>query len=255
MWATDRGSAGAGQALLKSAIAALLLMTAGHAHAEPTVSDADIERARQSQPVITEQDMARARRRHPMPSETQLHRIPVPSAPNVDALPRPLSQRPIDLGALAKVYEANTDRMAQAQGLASGPGLLVFISFSMPEATLTRLVDQASRARAALVLRGFVNGSLRDTVARIQHLIGKRDVAVQIDPRAFERFAIRQTPSFVLVRAGAQPSQCAAGMCFAADAYALVAGDVSLDYALEYFQRATPRFARDAGGFLKRIRG
>ena len=72
--------------------------------------------------------------------------------------------------------------------------LLVFVSFAMPEATITRLLDQASRARATLVLRGFVNGSLRDTVERMQRLIGNRQVAVQIDPQAFDRFSIVRTP-------------------------------------------------------------
>ena len=48
---------------------------------------------------------------------------------------------------------------------ASGPSLLVFVSFAMPDATITRLLDQASGARATLVLRGLVNGSLRDTVS------------------------------------------------------------------------------------------
>jgi conjugal transfer pilus assembly protein TrbC len=33
------------------------------------------------------------------------------------------------------------------------------------------------------------------------------------------------------------------------------AGDVSLDYALEHVQRAAPKSAKDAGGFLKRIKG
>ena len=44
-------------------------------------------------------------------------------------------------------------------------------------------------------------------------------------------------------------------MCFANDQFALAAGDVSLDYALEHIQRASPRLAKDASGFLKRMKG
>ena len=56
--------------------------------------------------------------------------------PNIDALPQPQTSVPLDLEALAKGYSAQADGMAQAQGLVNGPGLFVFISLSMPPATL-----------------------------------------------------------------------------------------------------------------------
>jgi conjugal transfer pilus assembly protein TrbC len=144
--------------------------------------------------------------------------------------------------------------MDAAQGLVSGPALMIFVSLSMPEATLQRLVDQAARAKASILIRGLVNGSLRDTVARVQGLIGQRQVAVQIDPQAFDRFAITRVPSFVLIRDGARPASCASGTCAPPEGFVRTAGDVSLDYALEHVQRAAPKFAKDAGGFLKRIK-
>ena len=70
-----------------------------------------------------------------------------------------------------------------AEGLARGPGLFVFVSLSMPRPALQRLIDQAARARASVIVRGLVKGSLRETVAQLQPLIGTRQVAVQIDPR------------------------------------------------------------------------
>jgi conjugal transfer pilus assembly protein TrbC len=39
---------------------------------------------------------------------------------------------------------------------------------------------------------------MRQTVAVVQELIGKRRVAWVIDPEAFTRFAVRQAPTFVL---------------------------------------------------------
>ncbi|HYC49461.1 MAG TPA: type-F conjugative transfer system pilin assembly protein TrbC [Burkholderiales bacterium] len=86
-------------------------------------------------------------------------------------------------------------------------------------------------------------------------MIGQREVAFQIDPQAFDRFAIAKTPSFVLVREGAQSKPCSSGQCFASDAFVSTAGDVSLDYALEYIQRTAPQYSREAAQFLKRIRG
>lgn len=205
--------------------------------------------------MITDDDIERAQKKHRMPLEGELIQGPVPAAPNLDALPAPDSTRAIDLEALAKGYQANVNRMATAQGIQSGPGLLVFVSFSMPEPTLRRLVDQAAKAHAALVIRGFVNGSLRETVAHAQGLIGNRQVAFQIDPQAFDRFAVVKTPTFVLVRDGAQGQACGAGLCFPADAFVATSGDVSLDYALEFIARQEPQFAKDARRYLKKIRG
>ena len=105
------------------------------------------------------------------------------------------------------------------------------------------------------MLRGLVDGSLTKTVTRVQGLIGARQVAVQIDPQAVDRFSVTQTPTFVLMRDGAQPQSCTAGMCFAADAYAMASGDVSLDYALAFFQRSAPKVARDASVFARRLKG
>jgi conjugal transfer pilus assembly protein TrbC len=126
----------------------------------------------------------------------------------------------------------------------------------MPEATLARLVDQAARARAQLLLRGLTEGSLPRTVGtRIQQLIGTRQVAVQIDPRAFDRYAIQRVrrPSCSPGPATQDPA-CSGEQCARSDDYVVAAGDVSLDYALAHFQRSAPAFAKDAGRFLARLR-
>ncbi|WP_428425537.1 type-F conjugative transfer system pilin assembly protein TrbC [Methylibium sp.] len=231
----------------------VLAIHAAHAQTTPTVTEADIERAKRSQPSITEQDVQRARERNRMPTDAELRRVPVPSTPNIDALPKPATQAPVDLEALAHGFDAQTGQAALSPK--AGPVLLVFISFAMPEATLSRLVDQAARTQASLVLRGLVDGSLVHTVSRVQQLIGTRKVAVQIDPQAFDRYAITQTPSFVLVRDGTQPQPCAGGLCVPGNGFVTASGDVSLDYALSFFQRSAPGFARDASGFLKRLKG
>jgi len=207
----------------------------------------------QTSAPVSDADIERARREHRMPTDAELARVPVPSTPRIDALPQPTTAKPIDLEALARGFDAQVDK--PALGEASSSRLLVFISFAMPEATITRLLDQAARARATLVLRGLVNGSLGDTVERMQRLIGNRQVAVQIDPQAFDRFGITRTPSFLLVRDGAAAQPCAAGLCIAGDQFVLAAGDVSLDYALRFFERSAPVMARDASAVLQRMQG
>ena len=234
--------------------AALLASAQALAQNPPVITDADIERVRREQPAITEGDIDAARRKYSMPGDAELRYAPVP-IPNVEALPQPLSRTPIDLEALARGYASQADAITQAQGLATGPGLLVFVSLSMPRPTLQRLVGQAARAKASIVLRGFANGSLRDTVAQVQGLIGARQVAVQIDPLAFDRFAVTRVPTFVLVRDGTRPVACASGSCAPADSFLRTSGDVSLDYALEHMRRSAPGFGPPADTFLKRIKG
>ncbi len=237
MWATDRIHDGI-RSLLVTLLMVAALLYAVAAPAQPTVTDADIERASQ---------------RHRMPTDSELARVPVPAAPRIDALPQPATSVSIDLEALARGFDAQSRQPALPAP--SGPRLLLFVSFAMPEATITRLLDQAARAQATVVLRGLLNGSIRDTVERMQRLIGTRKVDVQIDPQAFDRFSIIRTPSFVLVREGAATLPCATGMCIGKEQFALAAGDVSLDYALRFFERSAPDIARDASPFLRRMKG
>ena len=190
-----------------------------------------------------------------MPTDADLARVPVPLAPKIDALPQPLTQRPMDLGAIARGYEAMGQPTPGAAGLGTGPTLLIFISFSMPQPALSRLVDQAARAGATVLLRGLVDGSLQKTVLRAQQLIGTRKVAFQIDPQAFDRFSVSVTPTFVLIKNGAVLAPCAAGTCFPSASFVSTAGDVSLDYALEFFDRAAPNFGPSAQLFLAKMRG
>ncbi|HVR48467.1 MAG TPA: type-F conjugative transfer system pilin assembly protein TrbC [Pseudorhodoferax sp.] len=173
----------------------------------------------------------------------------------MDALPRPLPTVPIDLEGLARQHAGQAAALEGAGSLTRpGSGLIVFVSLTMPRPSLERLLDQAARAQATVVLRGFVGGSLRETVAQVQALIGTRQVAVQIDPPAFDRFAIARVPSIVLLRDGARPASCASGTCAAPEDYLQVSGDVSLDYALEHMQRSAPAFQAETALFLARLR-
>lgn len=234
--------------------ATLAVSIPAYAQISPVVMEADIERTRRETPTVTEQDVELARQKYALPRNAGHRSAPLKS-PNIEALPQPATSVPVDLEALARGYAGQSDAMTQAQGLATGPGLFIFVSLTMPRATLQGLVDQAARAKAAIVIRGFANGSLRDTVAQVQGLIGKRQVAIQIDPLAFDRFAIAKVPSFVLVRDGTRPVACASGSCAPADSFLRSTGDVSLEYALEHMQRAAPGFRPATELFLKRIRG
>lgn len=221
------------------------------AHADPAPRPAGTDAGPRGHPLVTDADLRRARDRNRTPSDEELRRLPAPAAPRIDRLPQPAAHAPVDIEALARGFDA------QVQGAvlqrAPGPSLMVFISFAMPEAALARLAEQASRAQATLVLRGLVDGSLVRTASRVHSLIGTRKTAVQIDPQAFDRYAVAQTPSFVLTREGASAMPCATGLCPPAEGYVIVAGDVTLDYALRHIRRTAPRFAKDASSLLQRL--
>ena len=230
MWATDRATL-IGRAL-GAGVAALLLASSvlGAPATPPAVTDADIERAR---------------KQHRMPTEAELARVPVPAAPRIENLPQPVTRMPIDLEAISRGFDLQNGAQTTPIGPGKrGPKVLIFVSFAMPEATLQRLVDQASGAGATLVLRGLINGSIRDTVTRMQALIGSRRVAVQIDPEAFDRHGITRTPTFVLAVDGAGTEACATRVCGPSQQFVKVSGDVTLEYAMRYLDRGTQGPAR-----------
>lgn len=221
------------------------------------ISDADLKRVRREQPVITEQDIEQARQRNTMPAEAALEGIARRGPINIDALPRPAqgSVAPaIDLEALGKGFASSAQAPGPLFGPASAPALMVFVSLSMPQPTLRKLVDQAARAQATLILRGLADNSIRTTITQVQALVGQADVALQIDPQAFDRFAIERVPSFVLVRDGTRPASCTSGVCAPPDAFLKLTGDVSIDYALRAMQQHAPEQSRDAAPFLRRLR-
>lgn len=217
---------------------------------QAVVTDEDLARVRREQPTISEDDIAKARQRY-----TQLPGLEPPSsnparAPNLNALPVPLAREPVDLAAIADGYQQQVE--AAAAGLDNGPALYLFVSLSMPEPALRRLIAQAAQARATVLVRGLSDGSLRKTAARLQALIGQQQVALQIDPRPFDQFDIQRVPAFVLART-ALPAECASNACRNDAAFVRTSGDVSLDYALAYIQRTAPAWTDEADRYLQRL--
>lgn len=239
----------------EKAIAATLLcvLTLAYSHAQksPTVTEADLRRAAQQQPNVTKADIERAQRTHRMPTDEELSRVPH-STPKIDALPQPVSPATIDLEAIASGY---ADVAGQNKLPNSTPHLLVFVSFSVPERSLKQIVAQAAKTKATLVLRGLVEGSLPKTVAAAQRLIGNKQVGFQIDPRAFERFGVTSVPTYVVLAPQSEASGSCTQQSCAADVFAAVAGDVTIDYALEQIARRSSRVAPYAHFFARKLKG
>ena len=132
----------------------------------------------------------------------------------------------IDLAQIAARYEQGVIQQQR------GERVYVFVTLDMPKETLQRLAKDVRRLDGALVIRGFYEGSLKKTYAKIGEL-GLSDGNVQINPEAFHKYKIALAPSFVVVKKlGANESLDMEG-CALPEDYIKIAGDVSLRYALE----------------------
>lgn len=165
---------------------------------------------------------------------------PPRSMPRIDAARTPAP----DPAAIADAH-----RRREVAPEASDPELLVFVSFSMPHGSLVRLAEQARRAGAVLVFRGLAGATLREMNARVAPL-ARTGAAMQINPQAFARFGIRAVPTFVVA---AGDLSCAVSSC--GGHAQRVAGDVSLDFALERLARQGGALADAAEARLQRLRG
>jgi len=198
-------------------------------------------------------DMARARKSHPFPTPQQLESRPTREAPRL--APNHASLTALDLSDLAR---QGSQLSAPTTVHSNAPQLRIFISLAMPRPSLERLVDQASRTGATLVLRGLKAQSLRQTLAAVRPLIETHRVAWVIDPEAFARYQVTVAPTFVLTQGDATQvadrSQCHNG-CTNPTSYVSVAGDVSLGYALDAMSRQRPALVPAVAVLLEQLRG
>lgn len=136
----------------------------------------------------------------------------------------------------------------------TGPDLLVFVSFSMPEASLKRLATDAARTNAVLVFRGPKKGSLKKSLQAFEPL-AKLGASAIIHPEAFTRNRIDAVPVFVMGTAVGEGCDAAATTAAASCRETLrIAGDASLEYILERMARTSHPLAEAAERRLTRLR-
>jgi len=168
---------------------------------------------------------------------------PVQSTPRVD-----IPTAGADPLAIAERYRKTQGTLRDGD---TGPDLLVFVSFSMPDASLKRLATDAAKANAVLVFRGPKDGSLKKTLQAFEPLakLGARAI---IHPEAFTWNRIDSVPVVVLGTAAGRGCDDAAGSCRET---LRIAGDASLEYILERMARASHPLAEEAERRLTRLRG
>ena len=109
---------------------------------------------------------------------------------------------------------------AFSEGLPSPDQILVFVSFSMPEASLKALAQEAFKHNAMLVMRGLYQGSFAKTARKVQGL----GIGVDIHPELFYAHTIRAVPTFILLKAG--------------QAVCRLSGNVPLGFVADKFKEA-----------------
>lgn len=80
------------------------------------------------------------------------------------------------------------------------PTILVFVSFSMPKASLVALSKAVQLHGAVLVMRGLKGDSFKDTQQAFQDLGEEVRSGIEINPELFDTYQIKQVPVFVRVK-------------------------------------------------------
>ena len=112
--------------------------------------------------------------------------------------------------------------------------LLVFVSFSMPSASLYRLAKESVRIDAQLILRGLPGERKEDVLANLHRLSTQApDVSLLIDPTLFEDFSIQQVPVFIWPLTPCVKKTETRNLSCSEGPYLRLAGDVDLEYVLE----------------------
>ena len=108
------------------------------------------------------------------------------------------------------------------------PVIYVFVSFSMPETSLKQWMEQATRLKAYVVIRGLANNSFKETTAVLTKVLANDQGGLLLDPTLFQRFAIEQVPAVVM----SEDKQCVDDKNCRPH-FDVIYGDVTLDYALQ----------------------
>ena len=75
----------------------------------------------------------------------------------------------------------------------------LFVSFSMPQTLLSQSFEQAERFHITVVFNGLIDNSMPETASKLSKLTKRYpELSIQIDPVAFEDFAIDAVPALVV---------------------------------------------------------
>ena len=116
-----------------------------------------------------------------------------------------------------------------------GSSVFLLASFSMPQASLRQMMEEAKRFGVPIVFRGFVNNSVYDTQAALTATFGSLDDAVgtSIDPTIFTRFGVESVPHVIATDQTLEVCETSGCEDDPVPAHDRVGGNVPLEFALQ----------------------
>jgi conjugal transfer pilus assembly protein TrbC len=114
--------------------------------------------------------------------------------------------------------------------------ILVFVSLSMPPASLKAIHSDLAKVGGRMVVRGLVEGSFKKTQEKIRQL----EIAVDVDPLLFDQYGIQRVPVTM--------------SCLSDTEFDLLRGNSRLESVLEEFSEKGS-YPLQAIHHLKRLRG
>ena len=80
----------------------------------------------------------------------------------------------------------------------AGGGLLLFVSFSMPEKLMVQTLEDATNHQIPVLLNGLIDDSMPKTLDKIMYYTQKvPNLSLQIDPESFQKYQIKRVPALV----------------------------------------------------------
>ena len=136
-----------------------------------------------------------------------------------------------------EMIQAASANLKEAQGTA--PQFMVFVSTSMPEQALKRIIADTSAAGGVVVFRGFPGNSGKAFIAALSKVVTKDQqfASIGIDPRLFRAFNVDAVPAMVVTSTDFTP--CDGLTCRSEPPpFDRIVGNVTVRYALETFSDA-----------------
>ncbi|MED7793166.1 type-F conjugative transfer system pilin assembly protein TrbC [Klebsiella aerogenes] len=83
------------------------------------------------------------------------------------------------------------------------PRIMMFVSFSLPEAELKQRVADAAHYGIPVIIRGMVNGNMRQTATAVGRLVQETKTGgVEIEPTLFRQFSVTVVPQLIVTCEG-----------------------------------------------------
>ena len=168
--------------------------------------------------------------------------------------PAALAKGPVGPVDFDELVASATGNLKDNRGTA--PQFIVFVSLSMPQQSLRKIITETSAAGGFVVFRGFPNNSGKQFLAAMSKVIDKDDqfASIGVDPRLFRAFAVIAVPTYVAVSSDFSP--CDGIACKTTPPpFDAMSGNVTASYALQTFADDNGPGALVARTALKNLRG